>query len=90
VEKCRINIPSQKIDPEAWVDHVTALNRLQLIEEEERPRHAGGSVVMAHPQQQQQEQQRQQQLLPTPSTASTIRVRDWKFGLANGNYFNLT
>ena len=35
VEKCRNTIPSQRIDPEAWVDHVTALNSLKLIEEEQ-------------------------------------------------------
>ncbi len=76
MEKCRNNIPSQKIDPEAWVDHVTALNRLQLIEEEDQPRHHGGSVVMAHPRPQ------PQQVFPTPSTASTIRVKDWNFDQA--------
>ena len=62
---------------------MTALNRLQLIEEEERPRPAGGSVVMAHP-------MSQQQVLQTPSTASTIRVKDWNFGQVNGNNLNYT
>ena len=66
---------------------MTALNRLQLIEEEERPRPAGDSVVMAHPLSQ---QQHQQQVLQTPSTASTIRVKDWNFGQVNGNNLNYT
>ena len=68
MEKCRKNIPSSKIDPEAWVDHLTALTQLQLIEEEENHEPS-------------EQQQQQQQHLQTPSTASTLRITDLNNGM---------
>jgi hypothetical protein len=122
VEKCRNHIPSQRIDPEAWVDHVAALNSLKLIEEEEelnqhqhcdamssvsrqhqhcdtmssiarQHQHCDAMLSVSRQHQhcdarayhhhQQQLRQQQQQFLQTPSTASTIRIKDLQNGKKN-------
>jgi hypothetical protein len=87
VEKCRINIPSQRIDPEAWVDHVTALKSLKLIEEEPIVCSAQNPCFEVSCPEQQcvvtvRQQLRQPWSHPTASTASTMRIND----LENGDF----